>query len=257
MSARRVGWVLVWMAMAASLQPRPCPGQDASELRVALGPALDAHSDLLASPFRQGGTGFAAALEYVRGGFSLSVAGSIARTSSELEARRDGGDEDVWAGALGARWVGEVGAWRGLHLRAGVGLGAFALVRRHHYVAYRGPQSEIFGDLLLPLSAVGGVRWEGGGGTTLEEELEVALVMGMLESPFAGSKFVPPATVGGLWDTRMVTHRLALSHPLSAAVSFRLEHRLRFLDAERGRPLRSLQQELFAGLGLRLWGGGS
>lgn len=251
--ARSSSRLLVVLVAGSGISPHAeaaAQGRAGSELGLLGGAAVDAYVDRLVTPFRQSGTGFAGGLEYLRGSVRVALTGSVAGT----EAEAGGGAGDVWWGAVQVGWTTAVGEIRGLDVRVGAAAGAVALARRYRYPGQRSTPSEVFGDLVVPLDLTGSLSWTGSGGTSVEESVQVGLLMGMFRSPFAGAKTFPSGRLTGIWDTRSLTHRLMVRHPVSPRVSLLLEHGLELLATDEGRPLRSLRQRMVAGIGIR-WGG--
>ena len=103
--ALRGGLAAVLLLTAASPAAARALLPDRTSLLLGVGPAFDAHTDLLASPFRQAGAGFAVGLGSERGGRCRSAsAGRAIGTSSRLDGS-DAGLEDGWMAGLDVAWL--------------------------------------------------------------------------------------------------------------------------------------------------------
>jgi hypothetical protein len=241
--------VLLWATPGAA-EAGPAP-PDTTRILLGVGVVFDAHTDLLASPFRQSGTGLSLDVGFERGAFSAHLLGATVGTSSALE-REDVGVEDGWVAGLDVAWLHPVAGGERTTWRVGGGLSGLAFVRRHHYGA--GASREYFADLLVPLSAVGSVR-RALGGTVLEERVGVGIAAVLLRSPYAATKTFPAASFaapGSLW---LLRHRLRATWRMSPRTRFVLTHEATFYDTDRHRLVRVLQQRLAAGIGVHLGGG--
>ncbi len=245
--------------MAALLCAAPGPAAaraapaDTTRLTFAVGPLFDAHTDLLASPFRQTGTGFTLGVGFARGGFSADLGGSTTSTSSSLD-RDDEGVEDGWSAGLDVSYLRRVAGGARTTWRVGGALSGLAFVRRHHYGG--NASREYFDDLIVPLSGVGEVSRAFGRSTVLEERLGVGLVAILFRSPFAAAKTSPTASLAGPGALRLVRNRLRATWWLSPRTRLLLDHEATFYDTDRHRLVRVVQQRLTAGLGIVFGGAG-
>jgi hypothetical protein len=220
-----------------------------NSLTLRVGLSLQSHVDLLATPFRQHGSGVAVGVEYRRGRLRLELDADVGGTSSALEGQ-DFGVEDVWNGVVQATYAGAVHEGDRVTLRAGASLAALGFVRRHHY----GPTAarELFGDLIVPLSVVGEVAARVDPSTRIENRAEIGIVSLFFRSSFAGTKGWPEAVVAAPWDLVLVRNRLSLEHALSPRTRLTLEHGLTVYAADRHRRVRLLRQDVSAGIRLML-----
>lgn len=241
-----VGALFVSTVQALAAQGNP------NVLRIRVGPFFQGHTDLLATPFRQHGTGFALGFVYRRGGLWIDLGGGVASTSSALEGP-DLGVEDVWNVGFEVGHVRPTPQRGRVGVRVGASLAALAFVRRHHY----GPtvSREFFGDLVIPLSAVGEVGVRLGSSTRLEERAEAAIASVLLRSSFAGTKGVPEATFAAPWELVLLRNRLALERAVSSRFRLALAHAVTVYATDRSRTVRLFRHDLTVGLTL-IFGGG-
>lgn len=228
----------------AAVSARPAtpvsPAPDTTRLALAIGPAFQTHSDLLASPFHQDGTGLGLRVSFRRGGLTLALRGGIASTSPSFNELGEGG-EDVWAGDLHARYLRRVADPFGTTVFVGASLAAVASVRRHKYP---GGSDEFFADLAVPLSVAAAVTRKLDGRTSLAAFADVGVISLLFRSPFAGTKEFPDPGIAAPWDSNVLRGRLELSRRLGRRFSLGLAHELTFLTSDRHRSLRVLQQHL-------------
>lgn len=238
------------LAVATPSTVRALP-VDTTRISFGVGAAHDAHTDLLASPFRQSGLGFSVDAGVARGGFSADLLGATLGTSSSL-AGTDAGVEDGWMVGLDLAYLHRVGPGGRTTWRVGGALSGLAFVRRHHYGS--GAAREYFADLMLPLSALGEVS-RSFGSTRLEEQVGVGVASVLFRSPYAATKTFPSASFaapGSLWVLR---HRLRAAWRMSPRTRFLLTHEARLYDTDRNRLVRVVQQRLVAGVSVVLGGG--
>jgi hypothetical protein len=231
---------------AAVVLAVPAAAQDGggSSLLLRLGPTFHAHSDLLASPFRQRGSGIDGALAYRRGSFAVELqAGTAVTASGDGLTAAQGGVEDVWAGALDLTWTTPVTRFAGAEVGVGAGLSAVASVRRHHYL---GGSTEFFADLLAPLSVAANAARPVGSRGLLQEGLSLSVATLLFRSPFAGAKTFPGASLSGPWETHVARHRLALDRDFGPRLRIGLSHGLTLIASSRQRDLRIVRQDLTA-----------
>lgn len=247
----RLGGLLTVLLQAAVAPAgaRTLPA-DSTRLLLGVGPAFDAHTDLLASPFRQSGTGLSLDVGYRHGGLSVDLLGATVGTSSSLEVL-DGGVEDGWTAALDVAYLRPVGEGGRTTWRVGAELSGLAFVRRHHYA--RGAAREYFADLMIPLSAVGEVS-RGFGRTLLEERVGVGLAAVLFRSPWSATKTRPSGSLAGPGSLWLLRHRLRATWRMSTRTRLLLTHEATFYDTDRRRLVRLLQQRIVVGVGLLLGG---
>ncbi len=236
-------------AVARAL-PAHAAAADSSRLGLRVGPTFDAHTDLLASPFRQSGTGPALGVGFAHGAFSVDLLVTSVGTSSSLDGP-DAGVEDGWMAGLDVAYLRPVGGGARTTVRAGVGLSGLAFVRRHHYG--RSAPREYFADLVFPVSAVGEVS-RVLGTTVVDERVGVGLVAVLFRSPWAATKTFPDASLAGPASLRVFHHRMSVTWAMSPRIRLQLTHELRYYDTDRNRLVRVVQQQLGAGLGIVLGG---
>ncbi len=239
------GFLAVILLTAAGPAAARTAPADSSRLSLALGPSFEAHSDLLASPFRQSGVGLGFGLGYRRGGVALHLGGAVGGTSSRLD-EPDEGIEDTWTVGLDLAWVRPVAAWGRTTVRAGGSLAGMGFVRRHHYG--RGAGREYFADMIVPLSAVGEVDRGLGIAGRVEERLELGLAALLFRSPFAATKTFPDGRLAGPGSLRLVRNRLTVEWRTSLRTRLALTHALTFYDTERNRLVRVVNQRVGVGI---------
>lgn len=244
-SARCGGFLAVLFWTAAGPAAAGTAPADSSRLVVAIGPSFEAHSDLLASPFRQTGVGAGFGLGYRRGGISVDADGAVGGASSRLDAP-DEGVEDTWTAGLDVAWVRPVAAWERTTVRVGASLAGLAFVRRHHYG--RAAAREYYADLMVPLSLVGEVACRAGDAAWVEERLELGLGAVLFRSPFAATKTFPSASLAGPGSLRVVRNRLTVEWRTSSRTRLALTHALTFYDTDRNRLARVVQQRVAVGI---------
>lgn len=220
--------------------PKSPTPPDTTRLALAIGPAFQTHSDRLASPFHQSGTGFSLGMSFRRGGLTLALRGGIASTSSSFDELGEGG-EDVWAGDLRVRYLRPVAEPWGAKFSIGASLAGVASVRRH---TYPDGTDEFFADLAVPLSLAAEITGRLGQRTSVAASADVGVVSVLFRSPFAGTKDFPDPEVAAPWDSNVFRGRLELSRSLGPRFALGLAHELTFLTADRHRSLRVLHQSL-------------
>lgn len=253
---RPAGWLCC--VMVAVMMPLPtvvaaATARDSTLVRVRVGAGFDAHSDLLASPFRQHGTGVDGDLTFVHDGFQVTLGGGTDRSRSRM-ASATGGFEDLWTLSADVRWAHRV-ASMGPHtsLELGADVGGLAFGRRHQYSpGYR----EYFDDVAFPLSLSVGLAHDLGAKGLLDERLDVGLLTVLLRSPFAGARTLARAWWTGPGGVQVVRHRLRLSMRMSRHARVFLTHGLTFLATDREQPLRMVRQDVSVGVTLFRGGGG-
>jgi len=250
-SIRRGGFLAALLSMAAGPAAARTVPADSSRLAVVLGPSFDAHSDLLATPFRQSGVGVGFDIRYRRGSLSLDLDGAAGGTSSRLDLP-DEGTEDTWAAGVDLAWVRPVAGWGRTTVRAGASLAALGFVRRHHY----GPEAgrEYYADMILPLSAVGELDRGLGDAGRVEERLELGVAAVLFRSPFSATKTFPSASLAGPGSLVVVRNRVTLEWRASARTRLALSHALTFYDTDRNRLARVVQQRVGVGIVLVVGG---
>jgi hypothetical protein len=249
------GWLCC--VMAASMLSLPtvaeaATARDSTVVHIRVGAGFDAHSDLLASPFRQHGTGLDGDLALVHDGFQVTLTGGTDRSSSRI-ASATGGFEDLWTLSADVRWARGVASF-GNHtsLELGADVGGLVFGRRHQYSpGYR----EYFDDVAFPLSLSVGLGHDLGARGLLDERLDVGLLTVMLRSPFAGARTLARAWWTGPGSVQVLRHRLRLSVRMSPHVRVFLTHGLTFLATDRERPLRMVRQDVSVGVTLYRGGG--
>lgn len=253
---RRAGWcsgVLTAAVVQLLSFAGPAAAQDSTLLRLRIGPGFDAHSDLLASPFRHHGTGLDGDITLVHNAVQVTVAGGMDRAGSRYETS-SGAFEDLWTASADVRWARRV-ASLGEHTNAelGVDLGGVIFGRRHQYSPeYR----EYFDDIAFPLSLSAGIGHDLGHKALLDERVEVGLLTAVLRSPFAGARRLAPAWWAGPGGARFVRHRLRLSVRTGPHLRLFVTHGLTYLGTDREQPLRMVRQDLSVGVTITSGGGG-
>lgn len=236
--------LIVLLTVTTPTSARPAQS-DPNTLTLRIGPSFQSHVDLLATPFRQRGSGVAMGMEYRRGRFRVAFDAAVGGTSSALEGD-DLGVEDVWNGTVEVVYAGVVREGDRATLRAGASLAGLGFVRRHHY----GPTAarEFFADLIVPLSVVGEAGAGVGTSTRIENRSEIGIVSVLFRSSFAGTKDVPEAVVAAPWDTALLRNRLSLERALSARIRLTLEHALTVYATDRHRRVRLQRQDVSVGV---------
>jgi hypothetical protein len=227
--------------------------QDSTLVGIRVGAGLDAHSDLLASPFHERGAGIDGDLTLVHDGFQVTLGGGANRAGSRI-ASSTGGFEDLWTLSADVRWTHRV-ASLGPHtaLELGADVGGLVFGRRHQYSpGYR----EYFDDVAFPLSLSVGLGHDLGAKSLLDERLDVGLLTAMLRSPFAGARTLARAWWTGPGGVQVVRHRLRLSVRVSPHARVFFTHGLTLLATDREQPLRMVRQDLSLGVTLFRSGGG-
>jgi len=244
-SVRCGGFLAVLFWMAAGPAVAHTTAADSSRVTLAVGPSFEAHSDLLASPFRQSGVGVGFGLGYRRGGLSVDLGGAVAGTASRLDTP-DGGIEDTWTAGIDVAWVRTVAARERTAIRVGASLAGLAFVRRHHYGV--GAAREYYADLMVPLSMVGEVVRRVTHGASVEERLELGLGALLFRSPFAATKTFPSGSLAGPGSLTVVRNRVTVEWRTSARTRMGFSHALTFYDTDRHRLARVVQQRVGIGI---------
>lgn len=243
--------------LAAALQLLSVPGggaaQDSTSLSIRVGPGFDAHSDLLASPFRLHGIGLDGDITLLHNAFEVTLGGGMDRAGTPYRTST-GGFEDLWTASVDVRWARRV-ASLGAHTSVELGADVGGLIYGRRYQYGEGYRS-YFDDVLFPLSVTAGLGHDLGHHALLEERVDVGVLTVLLRSPFAGARRLAAAWWTGPTGVQVFRHRLRLSVKTSPGVRLFLTHGLTFVGTDRVRPLRMVRQDLSVGVSL-LRGGGS
>jgi hypothetical protein len=251
-SARCGGFLAVLLWTAAGPAAARTTVTDSSRIALTVGPSFEAHSDLLASPFRQSGVGVGFGLGYRRGSLSVDVTGAVAGTSSRLDAP-DEGVEDTWTAGLDVAWVHPVAAWERTAIRVGGSLAGLAFIRRHHYG--HAAAREYYADLMVPVSLVGEAVRRVADDASVEERLELGVGAVLFRSPFAATKTFPAAALAGPGTLALARNRITVEWRASARTRLAFSHALTFYDTDLNRLARVVQQRV--GVGVVLVPGGA
>lgn len=252
---RRAAWPACFL-VAAMLQLLPLAGaaaaQDSTLVRLRVGPAFDAHTDLLASPLRYHGTGLGGDLTVVHGALEVTLGGGADRAGSRIESAT-GGFEEVWTVSADVRWARRA-ASLGAHttLELGADVGSLVYTWRHQYsTVYR----DYFGDMAFPLSLSVGLAHDLGARGLLDERVDVGLLTLMYRSPYAGAAVFSPGWWAGPGAVQVVRHRLRLSLRTSSHTGIFITQGFTLLATDRERPLRMVRQDVSVGVTLFRGGG--
>lgn len=225
--------------VAANVGVTAAQAPPARGLALEAGAVVHGQSDAAASPLRYTGAGGVLAVAWLAPGRDsrLEIRAEVGRGRLRSALAPSAGlpVEELWVARVGGRYLRRVRtlAEGRVVILAGADLTAHASFREHNYPVDR---TELYADLLAPLSLAGGWEWDAGplraGG-----RLTVPVAGVSVRTPWGGLKYAPPVRLEGPTGLTGFGHELFVDAVATGFLDVRATWSLTVLHHDDPRPL--------------------